>query len=132
MIYVITKGDYSSYHICAVATTYENAEHLRKMYCDSYQDAEIEEFIPDVPPDDSFYNPSPTGYWRINFKTNGELDGQPEFYFDKPNLEIEISQARFSFDSTLTVHNIKAEHPAEAFKIACDARAKYLAEQLGL
>ena len=132
MIYVITKGEYSDYHICAVATTYENAERLRKMYCDSYQDAEIEEFTPDVP-SDTFYNLSPTGYWRINFKTNGELDGQPEFYFDKPNLEIEISRARlFSFDSTLTVHNIKAEHPTEAFKIACDVRAKYLAEQLGL
>ena len=131
MIYVITKGEYSDYHICAVATTYENAEYLRKMYCDSYQDAEIEAFTPDVP-DDTFYNPSPTGYWRINFKANGELDGQPEFYFDKPNLEIEISRARFSFDLTLTVHNIKAEQPAEAFKIACDVRAKYLAEQLGL
>ena len=131
MIYVITKGEYSDYHICAVATTYENAERLRKMYCDSYQDAEIEEFTPDVP-SDTFYNSSPTGYWRIYFKTNGELDGQPEFYFDKPNLEIEISGAKYSFDSTLTVHNIKAEHPAEAFKIACDVRAKYLAEQLGL
>ena len=86
MIYVITKGEYSDYHICAVATTYENAERLRKMYCDSYQDAEIEEFTPDVP-NDTFYNLSPTGYWRINFKTNGELDGQPEFYFDKPNLK---------------------------------------------
>lgn len=45
-VYVITKGAYSDYHICAVAATKEIAEKLQKIYSDEYSraDARIEEY----------------------------------------------------------------------------------------
>lgn len=43
-VYVITKGEYSDYHICAVATDYEKACILQKRFSDKYDTAEIEEF----------------------------------------------------------------------------------------
>lgn len=43
-VYVITKGYYSAYHICAVATDYEKACILQKRFSTKYNPAEIEEF----------------------------------------------------------------------------------------
>ena len=43
-IYVITKGIYSDYHICAVATDKTRAEELRLFFSDQYEEANIEEY----------------------------------------------------------------------------------------
>lgn len=43
-IYVITKGVYSEYHICAVTTDKTRAEELRLSFSDAYEDADIEEY----------------------------------------------------------------------------------------
>lgn len=47
-VYVITKGEYSSYHICAVTLEKDKAEMLAKLFSDSMDTAEIEEFDTDV------------------------------------------------------------------------------------
>lgn len=46
-VYVITKGAYSGYHICAVATDKKKAEILRKAFSDSRDKAEIETYETD-------------------------------------------------------------------------------------
>lgn len=46
-IYVITVGDYSDYHICAVALSKEKAEDLRERYSDKWNEAQIEEYDTD-------------------------------------------------------------------------------------
>lgn len=43
-IYVITKGSYSDYGICAVTTDKARAEELKLLYSDRYDDANIEEY----------------------------------------------------------------------------------------
>lgn len=43
-IYVITKGCYSDYGICAVTTDKAKAEELRLFFSDKYDDANIEEY----------------------------------------------------------------------------------------
>jgi len=43
-VYVITKGYYSDYHICAVTAEKKRAEELKKMYTDDYDAAKIEEY----------------------------------------------------------------------------------------
>lgn len=43
-IYVITKGSYSDYHICAVSTNQKNAEKLQKIFSDKWDQAMIEEY----------------------------------------------------------------------------------------
>lgn len=46
-IYVITKGAYSDYHICAVATDKKKAEILRKAFSDDWNEAQIETYETD-------------------------------------------------------------------------------------
>lgn len=49
-VYVITKGEYSDYHICAVATNQAKARMLAEFYSDKYDAAEVEEYdTKDVP-----------------------------------------------------------------------------------
>ena len=43
-VYVITKGDYSDYHIAGVALTKERAEEICKLKSDWCDQAQIEEF----------------------------------------------------------------------------------------
>lgn len=43
-IYVITKGDYSDYHICAVTEDKDKAKELKKIFTDDWREANIEEY----------------------------------------------------------------------------------------
>lgn len=128
MIYVITEGSYSDYHICAVATNKERAEELRKMYSSRYENAEIEEFEENVPSYE-WFNPNPHLYWKVIFLQDGRLASNPESYFDKPNLFITTKPY---FASSIIIYNIIAKDATTALKIAQDERAKYLAKKFGL
>lgn len=44
IIYVICKGEYSDYHICAVTENKEKAKKLEKMFTSEYDEAYIEEY----------------------------------------------------------------------------------------
>ena len=46
-VYVITNGMYSDYHICCVCLDREGAERRQKLFSDSFDEAEIEEFDTD-------------------------------------------------------------------------------------
>ena len=46
-VYVITKGSYSDYHICAVATDKKKAEKLKKIFT-NYDEAHIETYDTDA------------------------------------------------------------------------------------
>ena len=130
MIYVITRGSYSDYHICAVASTQERAEQLRKMYSDSYEMANIEEYEIDVPSDE-YYNKIPTLYWEVVIKQNGSLI-DIRTYYDEPNQSVIIQEGRYNWRETFIISNIQANTQEEAKKIAYDKRAQYLAEKFGL
>lgn len=41
-IYIITKGDYSDYHICNVTTDYQKAKRYKEAYSNSWEEACIE------------------------------------------------------------------------------------------
>ena len=127
MIYVITEGEYSDYHICAVATTPKRAEELRRMYSNHCYQAEIEEFKENIP-NDSFYHPNPIYYWEFSFDRKGNKKYSRQ-YWDENNLS--LSCHGFGTD-TIIIRDIVANDEEHAFKIACDARAKYLAEQYSL
>lgn len=43
-IYAVTKGEYSDYHICALTTSAEKAEHLQKLFNEKYDEAKIETY----------------------------------------------------------------------------------------
>lgn len=46
-IYIITKGNYSSYHICAVSIDKKKAETLRKAFSNGWGEAQIETYESD-------------------------------------------------------------------------------------
>lgn len=47
-VYVITKGEYSDYHICSVCLDKEEAERRLKLFSSDWEDAMIEEYDTDV------------------------------------------------------------------------------------
>lgn len=130
MIYVITKGSYSDYHICAVASTQERAEQLQKMYSDYCDMARIEEYEIDVPSDE-YYNENPILYWEVILKQDGNLIDTITYY-DKPNQPMTIKEGRWNWQGTFIISNIQTDTQEKAMKIAYDKRAQYLAEKFGL
>ena len=129
-VYVITKGSYSDYHICAVASTQERAEQLRKMYSGYSEAANIEEYGIDIPSDE-YYNENPTLYWEVILKQDGNLI-YIQTYYDKPNQSVTIKEGRWNWQGSFIVSNIQADTQEKAMKIAYDKRAQYLAEKFGL
>ena len=88
-IYVITKGSYSAYHICAVATDYEKACILQKKFSAKYEPAEIEEFdtedFNDIFAEKNLYN--------VWFGSNGnmvQVFEEDMDYFDPKNNPVRV------------------------------------------
>lgn len=130
MVYIITRGSYSDYQICAVASTPERAEQLRKMYSNNYEMANIEEYEIDVP-SDQYYNKTPILYWKVILKRDGSLI-YLETYYDESNQPIKIEEGRWNWRESLIVSYIQADTQEQAIKIAQDKRAQYLAEKFRL
>lgn len=111
MIYVLTKGDYSDYHIVAATVSKETAQRIAERYeadIEKYEDAEI---IPDKP------------IWMVRVSDNAceayETDGDyaiPDAMKSKiyPNSKLGYV--------TLWVFADDKEH---AEKIACDKYAQW-------
>lgn len=129
MIYVITYGRYSDYHICAVATSKKRAEELQRFYSDKYDEARIEEFMENAP---NIENSIREHYYQVCFRADGELNRDYfKEYWDRLNLPL---QFKFSlhYDNHLTIMNISAENEEAAIKIARERRAQYLIEKYHL
>lgn len=120
-VYVITKGQYSDYHICAVVTDFKKAQILREKFSDKIDDAKIEEF------DTENFNDIFAGknLYCIYFGKNGnvtsvfvnELD-----YFDPKDNLVKI------FRDCIVQVNVFAFDEASAIKIAVEKRAIELAK----
>lgn len=117
-VYVITKGNYSDYHICAVASNMETAEHLRKYYSSEIDgNARIEEYDLNGKTNDVRL------MYRVEFRKGvfmsvdtGEYENQ-EYVYAGP---------------LFTVIYVKAADEAHAVKIAQDRMAEYLAGKEGI
>lgn len=114
-IYIITKGDYSDYHICNVTTDYEKAKRYKKAYSENWGEACIEVYEDGENSKENYcwtYNPvSNTAEiseynWKTSVMTNGE-------------------------GKICSVHAY-APDEKHAIKKAQDMIAKYKAEQAGL
>lgn len=126
-VYVITKGEYSDYHICAVTTDEETAKKLADKYSDSYDDAFIEDFDTD----------------DAEMGLTGKKLFQCKFYLDNSEISIEeveswegirsehfIVKKTYHGDSLYV--KVNADTKEEALKIASDKFAKYRAEDMNL
>lgn len=121
-IYVITAGDYSDYHICAVTDNKESAENLRILYS-SYYEATIEEF------DTTYLPEKPNEYWAIYINLDGAVQCTVLRHYekgkepDKPLNQVELTYYRYSV-------NVIAKDRDHALKIAFDKIAEYKYEHM--
>lgn len=124
-VYVITKGEYSCYHICAVATDPEKADALAKFYSSKYDSAEVEEYDTEEAPDLT----KGTNLFRICFSPSGDVTDisvkDPDFYEDGEIREFVVEPG-----SVYVV--VQANTQEDAIKIGAERRAKYLAQKMGL
>ena len=122
MIYVITKGIYSDYHICAVATSPERAEELRKMYCDFNEDADIEQYEENTLYQPSWYD-NPTEYYQVLFSKTGEVLENRTYYDDSDKI-IEVIE-NFGFNNEIMICGIIAankDHESKIGRASCRER----------
>lgn len=134
IIYVITKGSYSDYHICDVTTDKARAEKLRKFYTDNYDVAEIEEYDTDQSEVSDAKLNRLTPVYQVYISEKGRCSVSIKKYHDsiEPyNARFELNEElpgteRLSFTAFLIARD--EEH---ALKIAQDQRAKMLAQWFG-
>lgn len=134
-IYVITKGDYSDYHICAVATEKQKAELLQKLYSENCYggEAEIEEY--DTSSNGIMDNlTETTECYCISFGAKYKIEDIKVVNYEhisKLNEIMDDSWDLYAGNAKYFIC-ILADSEEKAKKIACDAMAKYRAEKLGL
>jgi hypothetical protein len=128
-VYVITKGRYSDYHICAVTTDPDTAERLARIYSDRYDEAQVEEYDTDasqpladgrIPHDVWFYRNG-----DIAVRPNAEAEDIERY---EMNVVREFPEA-YSYSELVYV---LAPNEEKAKKIAIDRRTQYQAENAGI
>lgn len=124
-VYVITKGEYSDYGICAVTTDKEKAELLREKFSDRYEPADIEEYDTDASDNLLKYKNVYDCYYYLDSKditiretswswlTVGDLY---PYLLDKDRIYVKVN----------------ADNEEMALKKASDIFAKFRAEKEGL
>lgn len=116
-VYIITKGVYSDYHICAVTSDKNMAEKLCRVYTDNDRHkARIEEYDLNERPEDV----------RIMYCVEITDDGVEVCENDYENKEFEYGDRG---DFTAYVVAMDRDH---AVKIAQNRRAEYLAKKEGV
>lgn len=128
-VYVVTKGCYSDYHICAVTFDKEKAERLRVLFEGNSRldEARIEEFDTDTHEDLLLGRKR----YYVSFRKNGDLYSADE----KDTWGIEYFEPgikEFPRSGACLVVNLYADNRESAIKIAAEKRAKYLAEKEGI
>lgn len=120
-IYVITAGDYSDYHICAVTDDKKSAERLRKIHSSYWQEASIETY------DTKYIYEDPKSYWYLEVNLDGSLSSYTLLYFNEEDEtkinEVELYNLQFHI-------NVIAKDFDHALKIAFDTIAKYKYEHM--
>lgn len=131
-IYVITKGEYSDYHICAVTENKEKAEILCEKFACDYETAQIEEY--DTEFNELIINNKKA--YHCYYKEDGDIE-ITEASFDII-VEYNTRVHRFSKDSWMYKQGnllevyLFANNSKDAIKKASDKFSKYRAEHMDL
>lgn len=118
-VYVITKGEYSDYHICAVTLDKKIAAQLKQRYTDRWNDAEIEEYETD--------DCNEVLRWKSTYYANKDLSTR----------KITVSETSCDYSDCKRVSkgkdflytHVHANNEQDALKFASDKFAKYEAEK---
>ena len=131
-VYVITKGDYSDYHVCAVATDKKKAKILKKAFDDKdgWREARIEtyetdEFITEIESGLKLFDCSMKDGDLSVTTWMTDLD-----YIGSSDFKVRKHKERFN-TSTYAVY-VWAKDEDHARKIAADKIAEYKAKEAGI
>lgn len=121
-IYIITKGNYSDYHICAVTMDKSRAEKLKRLFDGRWEEAEIEEYTLDEAQKNEYI-------YYIDFQDNSPS----HIYIDEYSGFANSSDASYVIDCSEYVRvYVRAKDEKHAMKIAQDEYARWKAEQEGI
>lgn len=127
IVYVVTKGCYSDYHICAVTLDKEKAERLCKLFDGGgWDEARVEGY------DTETHEGLLSGRkpYNVGFRKNGDLSSVNE---QKLGIEHFIPRiGEYPMHEECLVVSLYAKNKESAIKIAAEKRAKYLAEKEGI
>ena len=126
-VYVVTRGEYSEYHICGLTTDEESAKKAKKFYSDDWCEAEIE-----VYDTDKFSSMENWKLFIVFFDKSGsvkraeEIDRNDDYFVDR--------LADWEEDDYFHGEDFQvfATDKASAIKIAAEKRAVFLAKKEGL
>ena len=124
-VYVITRGNYSDYEICAVSLDKNNAEKLARLYSGMW-DAEVEEYETDQYVPFLFNKPA----IKVHFYPQGEVAAWAIDPGEAVEGYIQVNEY-FNGDIDITF-DIYADNKERAIKIAADRRAEYIARKQGI
>lgn len=133
-VYVITKGKYSDYEICAVATDKERAEKLAILYTDSMDDASVEEYDTE----DDTEKLQAVDFSRLPYKVAFDYLGNVDSVWRgsiegfKPEIFWTLPKRIGNLDKTRLIVKLYAPDEVAAVKIAAEKRAEFLAREEGL
>lgn len=128
-IYVITKGSYSDYHICAVTANKEKAKQLERLFSGICDQAYIEEYDTG---EFSFIKKDEKCFDVLKIKGNIEVKETNLDLYEIDN-EAKVSPYYRRREDILGIKTIViAKDEEHAIKIAQDRFAEYEAEQKGI
>lgn len=124
-VYVVTRGEYSDYHICAVTLDKQRAKKLAKMYSSSYDTAFVETWETDTAADDNAIN------GRHQYIVHLYKSGNTDCFKNNYDYHLFSEKAEEHANGDFSVWLYAADEMA-AIKIAAEKRAMYLAEKEGI
>lgn len=137
-IYIITKGEYSDYHICAVTCDPEKAKLLQEALSDDWDSANIEEYDADDIQINGYLDNNNTEYCVVLDTKTGLIECRTDWTHRDP-YGVSSSRVweahewfREQYDKLVYKTVVYAENEEKATKIASDRFAKYKAEKEGL
>ena len=124
-IYVVTKGDYSDYHIVAATLDKDVAEKIAAKFDGWHDECRIEEYC------DAEIMLKPA--WIIYFDRSGNVESTTECDSSYEYSQIgEVHENNHVYSFYHMYVTVSADDLDSAIKIAAEKRAKYLAEKLDL
>lgn len=133
-VFVITKGSYSDYHICGVATDEEKAEKMAKFYTDRCDDANVEvydteEDASEIDAFDASRLPYMVTFDYLGDVINADRTDVKDFI---PGVRWRSPASSTRFRDVALFVDLYAPDREAAIKIAAEKRAEFLAQKEGL
>ena len=123
IFYAVTDGNYSDYHIIAIADNKERAENIRKLYAKDCSGPMIEEFFDGEAKDEMLY--------CVEHRADGSYRARPQ-NFSMCNFA-DVNVVHECIDDLLDYCvDVFAKDENRAIKIAQDLWAEYKAKKKGI